>query len=395
MFRSSSPAARAARFGVIGATAALALVLTACSSGTSDPGSSPAASGSSTNAAVAAKVAKLEKLPASYPIPSGQVSGISKLKGKTVYYIPLTQQSPQFGVTQVALQAALGKVGISLQVCNGNATPTNVAACFSQATKADAAAIITDAVPYVLAANSFSAAVSAGIPVLYTDQTAGSGAPAASSKFGYVYAPGGAQMAAVADWIINDSGGKGNVLINESTDGPSPVSFVESAQTEFKKECPGCTVTTNKISSANFSLIAPSTSSALLKDPGVQYVISEFDQYLQPTQGGVQQAGKTATVKGVSGAAQLSGLQQLANKNFLYADVGQASAYQGWVDADAVLRMLTGTSGASLPAYTIPIRLFTRDNIGSVKLTDAAQASGAWFGPSDYTKSFLKLWGVN
>jgi ribose transport system substrate-binding protein len=395
MFRSSSRAARTAQVSVIGATAALALLLTACSSGTSNAGSSSAASDPSSNSAVAAKVAKLEKLPSSYPIPSGSISGVSKLQGKTVYYIPLTQQSPQFGVTQTALQEALGKVGMSLQVCNGNATPTDVAACFGQATKANAAAIVTDAVPFVLAANSFNAAVAAGIPVLNTDQTPGGGAPAASSKLGYIKAAGSAQMVAVADWIINDSKGKGNVLINESTDGPSPVAFVEAAQAEFKKECSGCTVTINKISSANFSQIAPSTSAALLKDPGVQYVVSEFDQYLQPTQGGVQQAGKTASIKGVSGAAQLSGLKQLSGKNFLYADVGQASAYQGWADADAVLRMLTGTSGADLPTYTIPIRLFTRDNIGSIKLTDAAQASGEWFGPSSYTKSFLKLWGVN
>ena len=148
------------------------------------------------------------------------------------------------------------------------------------------------------------------------------------------------------------------------------------------------------MSSSNFSLIAPSTSSVLLKTPGVGYVVSEFDQYLQPTLGGVQQAGKAATIKGVSGAAQLSGLQMLAKKNFLYADVGQASAYQGWADADAVLRMMTGTSGAKLPTYTIPIRLFTRDNISDIKLTAAAQASGEWFAPSTYTQSFLKLWNV-
>ena len=59
----------------------------------------------------------------------------------------------------------------------------------------------------------------------------------------------------------------------------------------------------NKISSANFNLIPSSTSSALLKTPNVGYVVSEFDQYLQPIQAGVQQAGKSTSVKGVSGAA--------------------------------------------------------------------------------------------
>ncbi|GAA3336789.1 hypothetical protein GCM10017714_00990 [Curtobacterium pusillum] len=381
---------RGTRIALGAAAAAAALFLAGCST----VGSASTPSASSGDSALASKIAKLEKLPSSYPIPSGTISDVSSLRGKTVYYVPITQQSPQFGVTQVALKAALGKLGMTLQVCNGNATPTGISQCVTQATSAKAAAIITDAIPYQEASNAFAAAQKAGITVLNTDQIVDPDAPA-SKTLGYIEAAGTSQMKAVADWIAYDSNGKGSVVINESTDSPASVAFVTAAQKEFKKVCSGCSVTINKVSSANFSLIASSTSSALVKTPGVGYVVSEFDQYLQPTLGGVQQAGKTASVKGVSGAAQLSGLQMLSNKNFLYASVGQASAYQGWADADAVARMLTGTSGADLPEYTIPIRLFTRNNVGDVTLTNDAQASGEWFGPKDYTDSFLKLWGVS
>ncbi len=392
---SSLTNSRTRRLTLVGASAATALLLAACSSGTSSSGStSSAASGSSSSSGVAAKVAQLEKAGDSYPVPSAAITGADKLAGKTVYYIPITQQAPQFAVTQAALQTAFGKVGVHLQVCNGNATPTGISTCLSQATEAKAGAIITDAIPYVIAANAFAAAEQAGIPVLNTNQIQDN-AHAASAKLGYIYAPGANQMVAVADWIINDSKGKASVVINQSTDGPAPAAFVAAAQAEFTKECPGCKVTINKISSANFSLIPSSTSSALLKTPNVGYLVSEFDQYLQPTLGGAQQAGKIPSIKGVSGAAQLAGLQMLSNKNFLFASVGQASAYQGWVDADAVLRMMSGTTGDALPDYTIPIRLFTRDNVGAVKLSAAAQASGEWFGPTSYTSSFLKLWGAS
>lgn len=388
---SSTSTRRAKQLALAGLSASVALALAACSGGGSTSGSSSSAS-SSTSSAAAKKVAELEKAPG-YDIPTGSVSNVASLKGKTVYYIPINQQAPQFAVTQTALEAALGKAGVKLQVCNGESTPTGIAACLTQATKAQAGAIITDAIPYVLAANAFAAAESAGIPVLNTDQVADSAHPAAE-KYGVIEAAGSRQMEAVADWIAADSNGKATIVVDESTDGPSPVAFVEAGVKELKAVCPGCTVTINKISSANFSLIPSSTSSALLKTPNVGYVVSEFDQYLQPVQGGVQQAGKATSVKGVSGAAQLSGLQQLSNKNFLYADVGQGSAYQGWADADAVLRMMTGTSGADLPTYTIPIRLFTRDNVGDVTLTAAAQASGAWFGSTDYTTKFTSLWGL-
>jgi ribose transport system substrate-binding protein len=43
---------------------------------------------------------------------------------------------------------------------------------------------------------------------------------------------------------------------------------------------------------------------------------------------------------------------------------------------------------------TFPSRLFTAQNIGSIQVTPAAQASGVWFGDSSYTSDFAKLWGV-
>jgi len=378
------------KLAVAGATT---LLLAACSSGTGGA-STPAAGSSAGSSPLAAKLAQLEKAADSYPLPTGQIDGVDGVKGKTVYYVPITQQAPQFAVTQAGLTAAFGKVGVQLQVCNGNGTPTAISACISQATKAQAGAIITDAIAYALAANAIDAAIQAGIPVLNTNQTPDSAHPAAA-KLGYIYAPGADLMVALADWIIVDSDGKADVIINQSTDGPSPGLYVDAAEDEFAKYCPGCKVAINEISSANFALIPSSTSSALLKNPNAKYIVAQFDQYLQPTLGGVQQAGKIAAVKGLSGAAQLSGLKMMADKNFLYASAGQASAYQGWADADAVLRMMTGTSGDKLPEYTIPIRLYTRDTVGSVPLTAAAEASGEWYGPSDYTGSFLKLWGLS
>lgn len=395
MSRMKHHTARVARIGAAGATLALAVFLAACSSSAAATSSASSSTSGSSNSALASKVAELKKLPSSYPMPSGSISNVSSLKGKTVYYVPLTLQAPQFGVTQKAVVAAFDKVGIKVQTCNANANPTGVAQCFTQATKGHAIGIITDAVPYVMAAAAFQNAASAGIPVLNTNNSQGGGAPAASDKLGYIYAPADAQMDAVMDWIANDSKGTAHILVNEDTDGPSPVEYVASGKKELTKVCPNCTLTINKISTSNFSLVAPSTSAALLKNPSINYVISEFDQFLQPTQGGVQQASKTSSVKGASGAAQLAGLQQLSKKNFTYVEAGQASVYQGWVDADAILRMATGTAGSALPQYTIPIRLFDASNIGDIKLTDAAQSSGEWYGPKDYTDKFATLWGVN
>ena len=43
---------------------------------------------------------------------------------------------------------------------------------------------------------------------------------------------------------------------------------------------------------------------------------------------------------------------------------------------------------------TFPSRLFTTQNIGSIEVTTADQASGAWFGDTSYQDAFKTLWGV-
>ena len=379
---------------VVGAIALVATALAACSS--DDDASSTPTTGATSGATAGgdteleARVAALTKPLDAYPVPTDPIDGVSALAGTTVYYIPITQQSPQFAVTQKALEDALKTVNIKVQVCDGKGTPTDVSACVTQATQAKAGTIVTDAIPYGLASNAFDAAQKAGIPVIISNQVPDAGWSATKTLI-YIPAGGSEMQVALAEWISLDSEGKAHTLINQSMDGPSPAVFVEAGKQAFATSCPDCKVTINQISSANFSLIPSSTSSALLKDPSIDYVESQFEQYLQPTQTGVEQAGRSDAVKGVTGAAQLSGLQALANKDFLYAAAAQASAYQGWVDADAALRLMVGVE---TPQYTIPVRLFTRDSIGDVPLTEAAQASGEWFGPTTFTDDFKALWGV-
>jgi ribose transport system substrate-binding protein len=66
-------------------------------------------------------------------------------------------------------------------------------------------------------------------------------------------------------------------------------------------------------------------------------------------------------------------------------------AYAGWALTDEVLRMMTKTGPVT---ETFPSRLFTKQNIASIQVTPAAQASGQWFGNSSFESDFAKLWGA-
>jgi ribose transport system substrate-binding protein len=343
------------------------------------------AAGSDLEAAVAALLEPRDE----YPVPELPIDGVDTLAGSTVYYIPLTQQAPQFAVTGQAVTEAFAAVDVDVQICNGNATPTEISACITQATQASAAAIITDAVPYGMAANAFDAAQAAGIPVVQNNNAETPDHPASETLF---YTPDGSgdQILGLMQWIALDSEGDGNVLINKAADGASvPISTAALEQAEG--ECAECTVTVNEVTSANFGLIPSSTSAALLQNPDTEYVFSQYSIHLQPTQGGVEQAGRTADTMGVVGASQLGQLQQLQSENFLYAAAGQASVFGGWVAADLAMR---GILGAEVPEYEMPVRIFTRDTIGDVDVSAEAEASGEWFGPATFREDFLAIWGA-
>ena len=370
----------------LGAAAVLTVSVAGCGSSDSGSGSSGSGSGSAESSAA---VKKLDQPLDSYSLPTEPVGDISAFKGKTIYYIPVTLQSPQFAATQKVITNAAEAAGLKVQVCDGKGTPTDINGCVSQAVSANAAAIVTDAIAYGLASGSLDAAQKAKVPVVINSQVADKDHPA-SSTLAYVGENAGSdQQKALAEWTIADSGGKADVLINQVTDGPSPAAFVKAGKKVFSAKCPDCKVSVNGVSSANFSLVPSSTSAALLKDPNVKYVQSQFEQFLQPTTAGISAASKTG-LKVIAGAAELSSLKALKSGQ-IQAAAGQAASYQAWADIDAVLRMLTGKQA---PDYDIPVRLFTQSSVSKLDVSEKALESGAWFGPTSYTDDFKKLWGV-
>ncbi len=362
--------------------------------GSSGNNSSSSASGSSASATPAGvataqqQVAALSATTASYPVPTSNVTGVQKLKGETVYYIPLVQQIPGFVVTAATMKTALAKAGLKLQVCNGQGQPTAVAACVQQAVGAKAAGIITDAIPYGMAANALGAAKAKGIPVIIADQYP----PAGNTNTNQLSYVAGVvnQPSQIAWWMIANSKGKANAIIAEEADSPSSMQYVTNSLPIYKKYCPGCTITVKKITASTNSLLASATSSNILANPSATYYYTEFEDSLQPTVQGIQQSGKTGISLSVAGGS-VDGLGLLKGNSVVKAVVVVDQAYAGWALTDEILRMATKSGPVN---ETFPSRLFTTQNISSIQVTPAAQASGAWFGNSSYQSDFEKLWGV-
>ena len=384
-----------------GAAITAAAVLAACSSSSSSTGSTaasssaPASSAASSTSTASAGVAKaqqmvtqLEATTTSYPVPTAAIKGVSALKGKTVYYIPLVQFIPGFVVTAATMKTALAKAGLSLQICNGQGQPSAVAACVQQAAGAGAAGIITDAIPYGMAQNALNAAKAKGIPIIITDQIPPAGTTNSDSV---TYVPGVVdQPSQIAWWIIANSDGKANAILAQESDSPSSIAYVQDSLSIYKQYCPGCTVAVKSITATTNSQLASDTSSNLLTNPNATYYYTEFEDSLDPTVQGIQQSNKTDIALSVAGGT-VDGLGRLKSDSMVKAVVAVDQAYAGWALSDEILRMATKAAPVT---ETFPSRLFTAQNIGSIQVTTAAQGSGAWFGDASYQTAFAQLWGV-
>ena len=390
------------RWLVPGTALAAAALLAACSSspssttgttsGSSSPGSSASATSPADSGVALAQqtVTKLEATTSSYPVPTASVPGVSKLKGRTVFYIPLLQDVPTFAVAAQTMKAALARAGLKLQVCDGQAQPTAVAACVQQAVGAGAAGIVLDAIPYGMAYSALNAAVAKGVPVLVADQVP---QPASTPNTDHVsYLPGAQDQASqIAWWTIADSNGKANGIIAEEIDNPSSIAAVTDSLAIYKKYCPACVITVKQISASTTALEAAAASSNLQTHPDATYYYTEFEDSLQPTIQGIQQDGKASAISLSVGAGTVNGLGLLKSGPLVKAVVVVDEAYEGWALTDQILRMAAGTAPVQ---ETIPTRLFTGQNIGTIQITTADQASGVWFGSTSFEDDFAKLWGV-
>jgi ribose transport system substrate-binding protein len=359
------------------------------SSSASASASSSASAGSAGVAAAQAMIATMEAAP-SHPVPGAPIKGVSSLKGKTVYYVPLVQQIPGFILTAAALKTALSSVGVKLQICNGEAQPSAVAACIGQATGAGAAGIILDSIPQQMAANSISSATAKGVPVIVSDQLPPT--PTAKSTDKLDYALGAPyQPNDIAYWTIADSGGAANLIIAEEADSPSAIQYIVNSQAIYKQDCPNCKVVVKQISQSDAAQWASATSSFLLSNPNANYYYTEFEDSLQAAIQGIQTSNRTSINLAVAGGST-DGLGLLAKGSGpVKAVVAVDQTYAGWALADQILRMATKTAPVSV---IYPTRLFTKANIGSIQVTAAAEAAGSWFGSDAYQAAFKKDWGV-
>ena len=191
----------------------------------------------------------------------------------------------------------------------------------------------------------------------------------------------------IGTWITGDSAGAGSVLVIDAPEYADIMMRNDAVVDTLGKQCAGCTVHRVSISAQTMGTsLAPTVTSQLQQHPDVTYVWSPDDAYSNFVAQGIQQAGKSTSVKLVSGAGEPEAFDRIKNGNQA-ADLATPNNYAGWLAADTLARVISGQPVQEL--WDVPQRFFTAANLG-----DGDFASG-WDVEFDYKSVFKKMWSTS
>ncbi|WP_158230387.1 sugar ABC transporter substrate-binding protein [Pseudofrankia asymbiotica] len=368
---------------------ALTLAATGCGS-SSAPTAATSASSNDPGVAAAQKVVDSRLGSQTFKADLPAIDQIAKAKDKKVLYTAISLKIPYFQNVLKTMQSAAGLAGVQVDGCDGNVTPANIAGCVTQAISQHYDAIVLDNIPVDLIGQGADALKGAGVQIISAE---GESLPAAD---GVTYAgTGGPEMLqAAANWTIADSGGKANVLIVQQNDTPLQVKYVSQyMQPTFAKNCPNCKVQVISVTAAQLGNLGTQVSAALLKDPKIDYVVSEFDANVQYIVTGLQSSPRGKSVKLVGAIGDLAALQRVRSGQFQRADVLVSPSYAGWAITDQTLRVLVGAK--TWDRLDTPFRTFDTSNIGDVTVAQDGIDGGAIVGGDTWSHVFRASWGLS
>jgi ribose transport system substrate-binding protein len=365
------------------ATLSASLALATCVGCSDSSESTPAGTSSSGVAYARAQIEKATAVP-TFRAP-GPGFDASAARGKRVFVIPYTSAIPFLKEINDSMVEVGKRYGVKVTVYNNQGQPSQWVQGLNQAIAQQASAIILGAPPEQLGPQ-LKQAKAAGIPVnvlhLY-DRVM----PRPRDVTSTVFAPFTKAARLEADWVIMDTEGKANaVIITDNTVPPSRY-IVSAMQAEFRAHCPGCDTKIIDVPAPDWGTkMQPATQSALLADPGVNYLIPIYDSMSQFAIPGIVAAGRSGEVKIASYNGTPFVLNDIRTENTVAMDVGESQDWLGHANMDQVMRMITGHK--PLPDVETPIRVFNQSNIAEAgNPPDPNRAFG-----SSYVSGYRTVW---
>ena len=374
--------------------AALAVVIPACGT---DSGNHTGRSTDNANAAhvaaAMAQISRARRVP-EFVAPGAAFDAPARLRGKTIFEIPITSEVPFIAAVEGGMRQAAARVGARLVVYPNQGRPEQWAQGIRTAIAERADAITLFAQDPRLLAPQIAQAKMAGIPVVLV-RTTGEGEPCQTDDAGHAYGtacvPGPFEQAGrlEADWVIVDSRAKADVLVVTSNDARSTVSLTRGLMDEFHRLCPDCDLRFVDVPIPQWATeLRGEVQSALVRDPGIDYVIPIYDSMSQYAVPAIKAQGAASRV----GVSTFNGtpfvLKLLQDGDVVRMDAGEDLAWVGWAAMDQAFRTVAGVP--AVPSEHTPLRVFDRGNVveaGTPPVVDRGYGDA-------YVAGYERLWGV-
>ncbi len=344
-------------------------------------------------ASARAEIDRLHAMPA-FVAPGPAFNAVSRLRGKTIFEIPITSEVPFVAAVEGGMRQAADRVGAHLVTYPNQGNPTEWAQGIRTAIAEHADAITLLAQDPRLLAPQIAEATRAGIPVV-VGRTTGEGescqTEASGRQYGSACVPAPFEQAGrlEADWVIASTGGRADVLVVTSSDARSTIPLIRGLTDEFRVRCPACTLRFVDVPISRWATeLGGEVQSALVRDPGLNYVIPIYDSMSQYVVPAIRAQGAANRVKIATFNGTPFVLKLLEDGDVVQMDAGEDLAWVGWAIMDQAFRVIAGVP----PVHSEHTALRVFDD------TDVRQAGtpprvDQGYGTA-YVAGYERLWGA-
>lgn len=210
--------------------------------------------------------------------------------------------------------------------------------------------------------------------------------PLIDGNFAMNYTRAGQLMAA---WAILQTEGAANVLIIGSDEIIPTEPFVVAIQNFLDENCPECRHRYVNVPVVEWgSQIQPEVQSALVADPGINYILPIYDSMSAFVVPALQLTNRTdvriATYNGTPFV-----LDMLRDGDLVEMNVGESLAWVGWAGVDGAMRLLC--DAGEVTELNTPLYIFTDENVANAGIParyDMGYGDG-------HIGGFRALWGLD
>lgn len=323
--------------------------------------------------------------------PPGPAFDASSVRGKHLFYLAITFNVSIVQTLYSGVKEAAAAVGMKTTVFDAQGRPDLYLAGMQQAIAQKADLILIESIQLSLLQEPLRKAKEAGIKTVLINEMleTGKGIVPPDGQVAFDYA-GGSRLD--AQWIVADAAGKDVNLVIFRAPSLRHKQQEAAIRKVLKEDCKqGCKIRTIEVAFADFATRLPElTRTAMTRDPTVNYMLPVIDGMCLNIVPALAQAGAANKVKIATYNGTPSVLKLLKQHDVVSCDVGGANTWEGWLDVDQSLRILTGNkpvAGESRP----PNRLFDAANIGELNLRGREEL---WYDTAAAKQGFKKLWGV-